>query len=113
MLAMTYVQVVTTTDSKDAALALARGIVEARLGAAVQLYPIRSVFWWDEAVQDEEEWQLVVKTVRPRVETLIAHIREHHSYIVPEIIVTPIEDGLAEYLSWMDAEARGSSGSAG
>ncbi len=110
---MAYVQVVTTTSSQDEALSLARGIVEARLGAAGQLYPIRSVFWWNEEVQDEPEWQLVVKTLSHRVDALIDYIRERHSYIVPEIIVTPIETGLAAYLSWMDTEASGGSSSSG
>lgn len=101
-----YMQVVTTTDSKDAALALAREVVHARLGAAGQIYPIRSVYWWESAVQDEQEWQVVFKTTRQSVADLIEHVRKHHTYVVPEIIATTIESGHDPYLSWIDEETR-------
>lgn len=101
-----YVQVVTTIDSEEAALELARPIVESRYGSAVQMYPLRSVYWWG-SVQDESEWQLVVKTTDDLVSTVIARIRERHSYEVPEIIVTPIIDGLQEYLDWISTETSG------
>lgn len=104
-----YMQVVTTTDSQDAALALARGVVRARLGSAGQIYPIRSVYWWDSAVQDEEEWQVVFKTTRQSADELVEHVRKHHTYVVPEIIVTAIESGHHPYLSWIDEETQRSS----
>lgn len=106
-----YMQVVTTTDSNDAALALAREVVHARLGAAGQIYSIRSVYWWDSAVQDEQEWQVVFKTTRQSADELVEHVRKHHTYIVPEIIVTRIEGGHDPYLSWIGEETQRSSSS--
>jgi periplasmic divalent cation tolerance protein len=38
---------------------------------------------------------------------LTAHIRDNHSYDLPEIITTPITGGSIEYLSWLVAETRG------
>lgn len=99
-----HVQVVTTTDSEQAAAELARGIVEARLGACVQVSTIRSFYRWDEAVHDDPEWRLEVKTTAAVVDRLIAHIREQHSYDVPEVIATPITAGNPDYLSWLDDE---------
>ncbi|GAA3356370.1 divalent-cation tolerance protein CutA [Saccharopolyspora gregorii] len=102
-----YVQVVTTTDSERAAAELARGVVEARLGACVQVVPIRSFYRWDGAVQDDPEWQLQIKTPAARLDALVAHLREHHGYEVPEVIATPIVGGNPGYLSWLDAETAG------
>lgn len=99
-----HVQVVTTTDSERAAAALARGIVEARLGACVQVSTIRSFYRWDATVHDDPEWRLEVKTTAAAVDRLIAHIREQHSYDVPEVIATPIIAGNPDYLSWLDDE---------
>ncbi|MFC7340933.1 divalent-cation tolerance protein CutA [Saccharopolyspora griseoalba] len=99
-----HVQVVTTTDSEESAAELARGIVEARLGACVQVVAIRSFYVWEGAAQDDPEWQLQIKTSAGRSEALIAHIRAHHDYDVPEVIVTPIVGGNPDYLSWVDAE---------
>ena len=99
-----HLQVVTTTDSEGTAAELARGIVEARLGACVQVVPIRSFYVWEGAAQDDPEWQLQIKTAAGRIDALIAHIKAHHDYDVPEIIVTPIVSGNSEYLSWIDSE---------
>ncbi|WP_010694766.1 divalent-cation tolerance protein CutA [Saccharopolyspora spinosa] len=101
-----YVQVVTTTDSEEAAATLARSIVEAKGGACVQVVPIRSFYRWENAVQDDPEWQLQIKTSAGRLDELIKHINEHHTYDVPEIIATPITGGSAAYLSWLDEETQ-------
>lgn len=101
-----YVQVVTTTDSEEAAAALARGIVDARAGACVQVVPIRSFYRWDDAVQDDPEWQLQIKTPAARLDALIEHIKAHHTYDVPEIIATPVVGGNDAYLSWLDEETK-------
>ncbi|MEQ3550377.1 divalent-cation tolerance protein CutA [Pseudonocardia nematodicida] len=101
------VVVLTTTDSETAAKELAAGAVEARLGACAQvLGPITSVFRWEGAVQTEPEWRVEIKTAADRVEPLTAHLRERHSYDVPEIVATPLTGGSAEYLSWVVDETR-------
>ncbi|MBB5158069.1 divalent-cation tolerance protein CutA [Saccharopolyspora phatthalungensis] len=101
-----YVQVVTTTDSEEAAATLARSIVDARMGACVQVVPIRSFYRWEEAVQDDPEWQLQVKSTKGRQDALVEHIRANHTYDVPEVIVTDIVGGNPAYLSWLDDETQ-------
>jgi periplasmic divalent cation tolerance protein len=98
-------QVVTTTDSAEDAERLARGVVEAQLGACAQVHgPIRSVYRWQDEVRAEAEWQVVVKTTTARVPELIAHLAAAHGYDVPEIIATPITAGHSAYLDWVRAE---------
>lgn len=99
-----HVQVITTTDSEDAAAGLARGIVAAGLGACVQVFPIRSFYRWDDAVQDDPEWRLEVKTAESRLDALIEHITANHGYDVPEIIAIPVTGGNSAYLAWVDEE---------
>ncbi|MGW6447949.1 divalent-cation tolerance protein CutA [Lentzea sp. NPDC055074] len=99
------VSVVTTTvDSEEIAESLAKGIVEARLGACVQIVPIRSVYRWDGEVRVDAEWQCVVKTSTIRVDELVAHIKAHHTYDVPEVVVTPVVGGNDDYLTWVSEE---------
>lgn len=99
------VSVVTTTvGSEDAAESLAKGIVGARLGACVQIVPIRSVYRWDGEVRVDAEWQCVVKTSTTRVDELVAHIKAHHTYDVPEVVVTPVTGGNDDYLAWVSEE---------
>lgn len=102
-----FMQVVTTVDSEEAGERLARGIVDARLAACVQIVgPIRSLYWWEGAVDDTREWHLVIKTTSERLAALEAHIKENHSYDTPEITGTVITWGSREYLDWISAETR-------
>lgn len=99
--------VVTTTDSDGEAERLARGLVEARLAACVQIVgPVRSAFRWEGSVSVETEWQLVAKTAAGRVEELTAWIAAEHSYDVPEVIAVPVTGGHAPYLRWVTEETR-------
>jgi periplasmic divalent cation tolerance protein len=102
-----FMQVVTTVDNEDAAEMLARGMLEARLAACVQIVgPIRSLYWWQGSIDDAREWQLVIKTTSERLSELEAHIKANHSYATPEVTVTEISGGSREYLDWISAETR-------
>ncbi|MBK1788255.1 divalent-cation tolerance protein CutA [Prauserella cavernicola] len=102
-----HVIVATTTDSEDAAHALAAAAVETKLGACAQIVgPITSVFRWEGIVETAREWRVEVKTAADRAEALTEELRARHAYDVPEVIVTPIIGGHAEYLSWLETETR-------
>ncbi len=99
--------VITTTDSADAAQALATGLVAARLAACVQIVgPIRSVYRWEGAVCDDEEWQCWIKTTGDRVAALTEWIQANHGYDLPEVVALPVLGGSPEYLSWVSAETQ-------
>nr|WP_083466183.1 divalent-cation tolerance protein CutA [Kibdelosporangium sp. MJ126-NF4] len=102
-----YCAVITTTDSSEEAEHLARGIVEARLAACVNIIaPIRSFYWWKGKIEDAQEWQCWAKTNADRVDALMEYIKANHSYEVPEIVVVPIADGSPDYLTWLTTETR-------
>jgi periplasmic divalent cation tolerance protein len=104
-----YCQVVTTTDSREDAEALARGAVEARLAACAQIAgPVTSVFWWEGKVDTAQEWQVWFKTTAAAYARLEEHLRAAHSYDVPEILCLPVTAGNQAYLAWMDTETNGS-----
>ncbi|MEO5658901.1 MAG: divalent-cation tolerance protein CutA [Polaromonas sp.] len=96
----------TTTASEAQAEALARLIVDARLGACVQIQPIRSFYRWKGALCDEPEWQLSIKTRQLRFEALAQFITAHHPYETPEIVQLAISAGSAAYLRWLDDETQ-------
>src|SRR4051812_39473162 len=99
-----FVQAMSTTDSRAEADRLARGLVEARLAACVQVVgPIASTYRWQGQVETGDEWLLLVKTTAQRAEELVAYLAAHHSYDTPEVIVTPIVAGNPAYLDWLTA----------
>ncbi|HZV52215.1 MAG TPA: divalent-cation tolerance protein CutA [Candidatus Dormibacteraeota bacterium] len=100
-----YLQVITTTATEEEAGRLARSVVEARLAACAQvLGPITSTFWWRGGIDTTPEWICLMKTTGTRFDALVAHLKAHHSYEVPEITATPISRGSDDYLAWISDE---------
>ncbi len=94
----------TTLPSEAQAQELARAIVQARLGACVQVQAIRSHYVWQERAHDEAEWLLSIKTRGALYPALEAFIRERHPYDTPELLQLPITAGSADYLAWVDTQ---------
>lgn len=101
-----YCVVLTTVATPEEAATLARLLVEQQLAACVQRLPIHSTYWWDEAVQDEPETLLLIKTERVLYEAVETCLRTHHPYSVPEIVCLPVGAGSADYFDWITASVR-------
>ena len=79
-------------------------LVEERLAACVQALPgVVSTYRWQDAVQQETEVLLLIKTTRERFDELKARLPALHPYEVPELIAVDAVDGLAAYLDWIAA----------
>jgi periplasmic divalent cation tolerance protein len=99
--------VLTTCDSEQEAGRIARSLVESRLAACVTVTPgIRSVYRWQGAIEESNEWSLSIKSRRDLFEELSTELRRLHTYQTPEILALPVEAGGAAYLQWMDGELR-------
>lgn len=99
--------VLITASSEEEAAKIARVLVDDRLAACVNILPgIRSIYFWDNKVQDERESLMICKTRQPLFEKIINRVKELHSYTVPEIIALPIAAGSAEYLGWLAATVK-------
>ena len=98
-----YILCLVTIDDLERAAVIARELVERKLAACVNIIPeIRSIYSWKGQVCDEKERLLIVKTRRELFPMLQELVRELHPYEVPEIISFSIEQGLPEYLRWID-----------
>ncbi|KPL08061.1 hypothetical protein AMJ85_08975 [candidate division BRC1 bacterium SM23_51] len=102
-----YIQVFTTTETKNDAHRIARTIVEKRLAACGQIIgPITSIYWWKGKIETAEEWICVLKSSMQLYEELETAVREIHSYDVPEILAVPITAGSQSYLDWLSKELK-------
>lgn len=94
----------TCGSAKEAAL-IARALVEKKLAACVNVMPaVRSFYRWKNAIEDEQESLLVIKSSRALFSQLRAEIEKLHSYEVPEVVAVPIVDGSERYLEWLERE---------
>jgi len=94
--------VLTTTPNKAEAEILARNIIEEKLAACVQILPpMKSFYFWENAVQAETEHLLLIKTLPEKFAALEKFIRENHSYSVPEIVALKAEKVSESYSDWV------------
>jgi periplasmic divalent cation tolerance protein len=108
-----YIEVHSTTSSREEADRIVAAVVGARLAACAQVAgPIRSTYWWQGKIEQADEFFLMMKTTGDRFPDVARLIRENHSYEVPDIVAVPITDGVADYLGWISAETRARGGSA-
>ncbi len=94
--------VLSTCASPEEAEKIARALVEKKLAACVNILPaVRSIYRWKNAIEDDQETLLLIKSSRALFNELRSEIERLHSYEVPEAIAIPIVDGLERYLEWM------------
>ena len=101
-----YIQVVTTLPDRAAAERMATHLLEQHLAACVQISACTSWYRWQGAIEQGEEQVCVIKSRRDLFPALSRAIRALHPYEVPEILVTPVVDGGASYLAWLERELR-------
>ena len=98
--AMAYV----TAPDLETARSIARTVVERRLAACANLWPIESMYRWKGRLEEANEVVIVFKTRRALLQKVIATVREHHPYEVPCIVSYPMGPDLREYVDWIDEE---------
>jgi periplasmic divalent cation tolerance protein len=102
-----YIQVITTTASREDAQRIAEALVAERLAACVQvLGPIASTYRWQGAIETAQEWLCLAKSRGELYEKIEEAIRRLHPYEVPEILALPVVAGSAAYFAWLDGEVQ-------
>ncbi len=101
-----FVVVVTTYADDDSGQAMIKALLEEKLAACVQVYPVQSFYHWDGEIQSDDEKLVMIKTRRELFDALSERIKMLHPYDVPEIIMLPIPAGSADYLGWIRETCR-------
>ena len=102
---VSYITVITTIESDEAASMVARTLVSERLAACVQRVPVDSCYRWNGEVIQDHEHLLLIKTTSERYLEVEQKIRELHTYEIPEIVQLRIERGFGPYLDWVEENA--------
>jgi periplasmic divalent cation tolerance protein len=97
-----------TAPTRDAALHIARSLLELRLIACANVVDgATSLFWWDGKIEEAQEAVLIAKAPSSHVSEITAKIQETHSYSCPCIVALPIIAGNPDFLQWIRAETVG------
>ncbi|MGQ9674980.1 MAG: divalent-cation tolerance protein CutA [Chloroflexota bacterium] len=88
------------------AKAIGRHLLEQRLVACVNIFPIQSAHWWEGQIVEDEEAVLIAKTVNRNFETVQRAVLARHSYTVPCVIKLSVASAEDKYLAWLRGEVR-------
>ena len=97
-----YIFVYITASNIDEAKKIARSLLEKKLAACVNLFPITSLFWWEGKIDESDEVAMIVKTKADRFKELKDEVLSLHSYATPCICAVSIEEGFRKFLDWID-----------
>lgn len=102
---MSATLVYVTCGDEDEARRIGRTLVEERLAACANVIgAMKSIYWWQGAVQEDAETVLIAKTKQGLVDRLSARVQELHSYDVPCVVALPIAGGNPDFMQWIEDE---------
>ncbi|MFH1403876.1 MAG: divalent-cation tolerance protein CutA [Candidatus Altiarchaeota archaeon] len=96
-----YYLIHTTVSGRDEAVRISDILVKGGFVACVNYFPVYSTYVWDGRLEHSEEYLLLCKTTRQRIDAAFSRILEEHSYECPEIISVEISHGHPSYLDWI------------
>ena len=96
MLGIVYI----TAGNMKNASEIARELVSRRLAACVNMFPISSIYRWNEQIEEQNEIAMLVKTDSSRLDEIIEVVKSLHTYDLPAIEFWEVK-GEQEYLDWV------------
>ena len=90
--------------SKEEASSIATALIEKRLVACANIFPVSSVYRWKGKVESANEHVLLLTTRKSLVGKAREAITKLHSYGVPAILEIPVLSANATYAGWVAGE---------
>lgn len=99
-----HASVYVTCPNRDTARKIARALLERKLVACANLFPIESMYRWEGEIEEGVEVAMFLKTRREKVEEVTRAVAELHPYEVACAVGFELGAGHAPYYQWIDAE---------
>jgi len=92
-----------TNPTKEEAKKIAEHLIEKKLIACANIFPITSLYKWNGKLADEGEFVLLGKTREENYEKIVDEVEKIHSYKIPCILKVPMEANKS-YENWLENE---------
>jgi len=94
-----------TNPSKQEARKIAKHLLDKKLIACANIFPISSLYWWKGKIADENEFVLIAKTSKTNFEKVKNEVEKIHSYTIPCIVKIPVSSN-KKYFDWLKSEIK-------
>lgn len=94
-----------TNPSKEEARRIARHLLENRLIACANIFPIDSMYWWEGKITEGSEYVLIAKSSEKNSAALENAVKKIHPYTVPVIIKIPASSNDV-FSEWLKREVK-------
>lgn len=91
---------------KKLAKNLAAILLQKKLAACINFFPVESMYFWQKKLQNDREILVVIKTKNSLYGEVEKIIKKHHIYEIPQIISSEINQGSKPYFSWIESNIK-------
>ncbi len=95
---------ITCKNAKEAKK-IGKAMVEKKLAACANYFPVNSVYEWEGKLQEDNEFVLLLKTVDENFGKVREEVKKMHSYEVPCILKINVEAN-NEYGEWVKRQIK-------
>ena len=97
---MGFIMIYVTHQNKDEAKKIGNYLLDKKLIACANYFPIEATYWWNSAIESDEEIVSLLKTRKENWEKVRDVIEKIHPYDVPCIIKIELEAN-EKYEQWI------------
>jgi periplasmic divalent cation tolerance protein len=94
-----------TCKDKEEAHKIGKHVVEKKLAACANYFPVNSVYEWQGKLQEDNEFVLLLKTFDENFDKVKEEVEKIHSYDVPCILKIDVEAN-KEYRDWVKQQVK-------
>jgi periplasmic divalent cation tolerance protein len=98
---MEYSFIYVTCSSQKEVKTIARTLLEKRMIACANMFPVSSAYTWKGSLEEAEEYCAFLKTEKGKVPSIIEEVKKLHSYEVPDIVEIPLGEGFQPFFQWI------------
>ena len=101
-----YIIVTTLCDKEEMANKIIKVLLEKKLVAGSQMSKVNSKYWWDNKLEECEEYKLEFRTKESKFSVIENEIKKIHDYEVAEISYCEIKNASKEFFYWIDENVK-------
>jgi periplasmic divalent cation tolerance protein len=98
MFSIVYITAANLEESRK----IGKTLVDERLAACVNFFPIQSIFRWKEKIDEANEFGMIVKTKSTKIKEIEQRVKELHSYEIPCVVSFRMDEGSDDYFKWIE-----------